>query len=292
MLPARSPLDLAELRTIVQRSTRALPFTPAQTGLAAIDEALGGGLPRRRLTELVGKRSAGRTSFLLAVLAAATQRGEAVALVDVAGMLDVRSAAAAGLVLERLLWVCPRNLGPGPEDTPPGRQREGEWLRRGLRAAELILAAGGFGLVALDTGEGLPRVADATWLRLARGAERSAPPGAVLLVASASRAAGSFAAVGLELERGRVLYSRSHASLGPDAGEACGERRPEGLSGSMRVNGAPMDVERMPRLAAGAGARSREAPPPLVRGRAVSLKVARSKLGTPPGTVPVTWRLR
>ena len=256
MLPARSPLDLAELRTIVQRSTRALPFTPAQTGLGAIDEVLGGGLPRRRLTELVGKRSAGRTSFLLSVLAAATQRGEAVALVDVAGMLDVRSAAAAGVVLERLLWVCPRNLGPGPEDTAPGRQRENEWLRRGLRAAELILAAGGFGLVALDAGEALPRAADATWLRLARGAERSAPPGAVLLVAAASRSAGSFAAVGLELERGRVL----------------------------------VDVERVLRPATGAG--QPQAPPPLVRGRAGSLKVARSKLGMPSGTVPVTWRLR
>jgi signal transduction histidine kinase len=40
--------------------------------------------------------------------------------------------------------------------------------------------------------------------------------------------------------------SRVHASIGPDAGEARGERRPQRLSGSMRVHGAP--EETLPQL--------------------------------------------
>jgi [protein-PII] uridylyltransferase len=39
------------------------------------------------------------------------------------------------------------------------------------------------------------------------------------------------------------LYRRSHVSIGPDASVARGERRPEGLSGSMRVSGALDDLE-------------------------------------------------
>jgi len=39
------------------------------------------------------------------MLAAATARGELVALVDALDMLDVASAEAAGVQLDRLLWV-------------------------------------------------------------------------------------------------------------------------------------------------------------------------------------------
>ena len=39
------------------------------------------------------------------MLAAATARGELVALVDALDMFDVESAAAAGVDLDRLLWI-------------------------------------------------------------------------------------------------------------------------------------------------------------------------------------------
>src|SRR5258706_1663090 len=77
----------------------------AAIGMAAVDEVLGGGLPRGRMTEIVGRRSSGRTALGMAALAAATRRGEAAALIDVDGMLDARSAEAAGIDLGRLLWV-------------------------------------------------------------------------------------------------------------------------------------------------------------------------------------------
>src|ERR1039457_2540952 len=53
----------------------------APTGIAEIDSAIGG-LPRGCLTEIVGPASSGRTSLLLGVLAAATAREEACALLD------------------------------------------------------------------------------------------------------------------------------------------------------------------------------------------------------------------
>src|SRR5262245_28776915 len=75
------------------------------TGAPASDSTLGGGFPRGQLSEIVGARSSGRASILLRMLAAATARGELVALIDVVDMLDVESAAAAGVDLTRLLWI-------------------------------------------------------------------------------------------------------------------------------------------------------------------------------------------
>src|SRR6202050_5504286 len=74
------------------------------SGIRELD-ALTGGLPRGCLTEICGPASSGRTSLLVAALAAATQRGEFCAVVDASDALDPHSAEAAGIELERLLWV-------------------------------------------------------------------------------------------------------------------------------------------------------------------------------------------
>ena len=74
------------------------------SGIPALD-ALTGGLPRGCLTEICGPASSGRTTVLLAALAAATRRGEFCALIDASDALDPHSAAAAGIDLDRLLWV-------------------------------------------------------------------------------------------------------------------------------------------------------------------------------------------
>src|SRR6478609_12004894 len=62
-------------------------------------------LPRGCLTEIVGPASSGRTTLLHSVLAAATARGETCALVDTDETFDPASAAAAGVRLDRLIWV-------------------------------------------------------------------------------------------------------------------------------------------------------------------------------------------
>lgn len=99
-----------------QLEVRPAPAT-VPSGIAAID-ALTGGLPRGTLTEIFGPASSGRTSLVLAALAEATRRQEVCALVDAGDSLHPESAAAAGMDLQRLLWIrCGQN--------PPQRHREG-----------------------------------------------------------------------------------------------------------------------------------------------------------------------
>jgi len=77
----------------------------ASTGIAALDEVLRGGLPVGALTELVGPECSGRTSLALKFVAGMTQAGRVCAWIDVSNALDPASAAAAGVDLQRLLWV-------------------------------------------------------------------------------------------------------------------------------------------------------------------------------------------
>jgi len=113
-------------------TARPEPLGRLPTGLAVLDEALGGGLPRGRIAELAGAPSTGRTGLACAIAAAATRAGETIAWVDPQDALEPEAAAAAGIALARLLWVRPRSVSDA------------------FRAAEILLGAGGFGLVVLD----------------------------------------------------------------------------------------------------------------------------------------------
>ena len=108
----------------------------APTGMTALDAALGGGLARGHLSEIVGPRSSGRTTLLCRMLAAAGTRGEAAALIDACDRFDPASAQAAGVDLSKLLWV--RDTGDAS---------------RALKAMNLVLQAGGFGVVAFDVAD-------------------------------------------------------------------------------------------------------------------------------------------
>src|ERR1700683_1408464 len=96
----------ARLASVTPASRLAVRPAPemVSSGIAAMD-VLTGGLPRGCLTEICGPASSGRTTLLLAALAAATRRGEFCAVVDASDALDPQSVAAAGVDLERLLWV-------------------------------------------------------------------------------------------------------------------------------------------------------------------------------------------
>ena len=157
------------------------PRSVLPTGLPAIDELLGGGFPRGRLSEIAGPLSAGRTSLALSILARATAAQEVCALVDAADGFDPGSAEVAGVALERLLWARPT---PGPG------------LSEALRSAERLLEARGFALVLLDPAGREREVSRAAWSRLARAAEAS---GSALVLLSRERAAGPQAEVALEL---------------------------------------------------------------------------------------------
>jgi RecA/RadA recombinase len=161
------------------------------SGAAPLDELIGGGWPRAALSELAGGRSTGRTSLLLATIGASLRRGETVGLVDVGGTLDPRLAARAGVPLSRLLWI---RCGAD----------------KALAAAELVVAAGGFALVALDLGEERPRTEDrrdrrgagaaasASWMRLKRAAEQQ---GSAVLLSSARRMPGALGSCAVTLSQ-------------------------------------------------------------------------------------------
>ncbi len=145
----------------------------APSGVPSLDASLGGGFPRGQLSEVVGTRSSGRTSVMLQTAAAATGRGELVALVDALDMFDVESAAAAGVDLDRLLWI------RGHVVSNPGlcRDTNQRALEQAIRAFTLVLQAGNFGLVIFDAAEApaeaIRRLPFTTWLRLQRMVEGS-----------------------------------------------------------------------------------------------------------------------
>ena len=145
----------------------------APSGVPSLDAPLGGGFPRGQLSEVVGPRSSGRTSVMLQTAAAATGRGELVALVDALDMFDVESAAAAGVDLDRLLWI------RGHVVSNPGlcRDTNQRALEQAIRAFTLVLQAGNFGLVIFDAAEApaeaIRRLPFTTWLRLQRIVEGS-----------------------------------------------------------------------------------------------------------------------
>ncbi|HKB10018.1 MAG TPA: hypothetical protein VKD69_05180, partial [Vicinamibacterales bacterium] len=214
MALARADLEsLLRARRLDRTLTTALPpIDPrdetalAPCGLSSLDAQLGGGLPRGHLSEIVGPRSSGRMSLLLHAVAAATARGELVALVDALDMLDVGSAAAAGVDLDRLLWI------RGHVVINPGlcsdlNQRA---LEQAIRAFTLVLQAGNFGLVVLDVAEApaqaVRRLPFTTWLRLQRMVEGSQT--ACLLVGSEPMARSS-AGLTVQVGGGEVGVRRS-----------------------------------------------------------------------------------
>ena len=105
------------------------------SGIAAIN-ALTGGWPRGCLTEICGPASSGRTTLLLAALAAATRRGEFCVLVDASDALDPRSAADAGVDLDRLLWVRCGDHRP-PSHSKPFHSKPGCPISRASFAREM-----------------------------------------------------------------------------------------------------------------------------------------------------------
>jgi len=191
VVPAHSLGVFKDARLVDVTPASRLTVRPApemvSSGIAAMD-ALTGGLPRGCLTEICGPASSGRTTLLLAALAAATRRGECCVVVDTSDALDPQSVAAAGVELDRLLWVrC-------------GESSPQKCLEQLLRAADLLLESGGFGLIALDLGDLPPQTARhiplTTWFRFRRAVEHTPT---VLLAVERQSIAGSCSSLLIKL---------------------------------------------------------------------------------------------
>ncbi len=159
------------------------------TGIAPLD-ALMGGLPRGGITELFGPPSSGCTSAMISILAEATARDEVCALIDGNDAFDPKSAAAAGVELNRLLWIRCRKL------------------EHVLKTTDLLLQGGGFGRVVMDLTDlpasnvrSIPLV---SWFRFQRTIEKTPT---VLVVMSSENIVKSAAALVLRMEKQDAQWS-------------------------------------------------------------------------------------
>ena len=158
------------------------------TGILELD-ALTGGIPRGCLSGICGPASSGKTSVLMATMAAATGREETCALLDSSDSFDPASAAITGLDCNKMLWVrcggpalrfqgkglpagSPGTL-PLPQPSPDSELR----LEQVIKTTDLLLQSGGFGLIVLDLA-GIPekyvrRITLASWFRFQRVVEHT-----------------------------------------------------------------------------------------------------------------------
>jgi len=269
------------IQSKISNQKSAIPLVPASrleirpapdmvsSGIAELD-VLTGGLPRGCLTEICGAASSGRTTLLLAALAAATARGEFCAVVDAGDALDPHSAAAAGVELERLLWV---RCGEGSGSVSPQRHSDTEEARtrfpisgsskthtvilskakdplltragsgsgrryyhppagspvrsknriqsakpeqrleQTLRATDLLLDSGGFGLIVLELAD-LPaqaarRIPLTTWFRFRRAVEHTST---ILLAIEQQAIAGSCSSLVLQVSSRLPVASFHHSA--------------------------------------------------------------------------------
>lgn len=163
------------------------PFT---CGVHKIDTLLHGGFPRAALSEIAGAASTNRTALMVSIVSRAFDTGECCAWIDGGGTLDPESAAEAGLQLNRLLWV---NCKGNPEHA--------------LKATDLLLHGGGFGLMVFDVGDTsdslLRRMPMASWYRLRLGAEKT---GTALIALTPAPQTRSCSAVCVELNRRKSIW--------------------------------------------------------------------------------------
>ncbi len=207
--------SLALLRQ--QLATVVAPERPAapglSTGVPALDALLlAGGLPRGRLTELVGTTGSGRTTVLRRLVATTVAQGAAVAIVDAARTLDPRDWEMG--VLTRVVPAAQLRTGGaaawGAAHDPsrlvvvrPADAARGAWC------ADVLLRSGAFALVVLDGAPAVSRAVAVRLMGLAR--EREAA-----FVVSGAPGQGTHlgGAVRLRVERVRaeVLMARRSAS--------------------------------------------------------------------------------
>jgi recombination protein RecA len=196
-MPAAS---LAALRSQIESHLRGRVLSPfnyrdrnvfdlVSTGIPEMDARVGG-LPRGAMTEICGQPCSGRTSVLLSALAARTTEGEACALVDARDSFHPAAASDAGVQLDRLLWVRCQNVD------------------QSLRATDLLIQSGGFGIVAVDFSDVSARLARQVplhvWFRFRRAVEDTST---ILLVLEQETNAKTCASLVLRLEAGPPLWS-------------------------------------------------------------------------------------
>lgn len=84
-----------------------VPIETISTGSLSLDLALGGGVPRGRVSEIYGPESAGKTTLALHIIAEVQKKGGIAAFIDAEHALDPNYAKRIGVDTENLLLSQP-----------------------------------------------------------------------------------------------------------------------------------------------------------------------------------------
>jgi recombination protein RecA len=120
---------------LARSQTRFAAFIPS--GFDLLDRALGGGLPRGRITELFGEPSGGKTTLALEIVAHAQENGLSAAWIDAERAFDPAYAMQRGVSLERLPVV------------------RADSAEESLEIARQLAGSGGIDILALDSAAAL-----------------------------------------------------------------------------------------------------------------------------------------
>ena len=144
------PQSLIDLLPAPPSTPSGLEANALPTGIAGLDEGLlGRGLPRGRLTEIVGARGSGKATLLRRIVEESLGRSGWVAYIDASRTLAPRDWAH--LAADDGLWMI--------RPTDPARAA---WC------ADVLLRCGAFALVVIDSGPVLSRGVAVRLTRLAR----------------------------------------------------------------------------------------------------------------------------
>jgi len=209
-------------------------FPPPDAPFPPLLTPAGLSLPRGKITELYGTVSSGRTSLVVSALAEATAAEETCVYIDTTGTLDAVSAVGMGVRLHRVLWV--RCAGDSP---------------RALKATDLVLQAGAFGVVVLDLGDAPLRMTRRIplnyWYRFRRAIEGTRT---VFIVLSQEPNVRQCASLSLEASRtsGQWPQAAQHSQLLAGLSFRFAPRKPVGaqsvlFDASVREPWQPMITE-------------------------------------------------
>lgn len=147
--------------------------------------------PRGAISEITGPHSSGRTALAYSLLAQAAVRDEICAYIDTDHSFDPVSAAQSGVRLHQLLWL-----------------RCNHDVQKAFHCADLLLHAGGFGVVVLDLAHVSRRIAEriplSYWHRFRRAIEHT--PTILALIESESHAK-SCSSLRLDLRRDQTVWT-------------------------------------------------------------------------------------
>lgn len=257
-MAARAAVEaLLRERKLDRTLTSTLPERLGEDAVAPLDSeglnrALAGGLPRGQVSEVVGPSSSGRTSVAWAALAAASRRGESIALIDTFDRFDPPTAQACGINLSKLLWVRGQAVSKtaaaiDPTWMPGVRAVNGPGtfvervIDRAIKALNLVVQSGVCTLVVLDfidvPATALRRLPASTWFRIERAIEGSDTAVLILGAQPIARSAGGRSIVMGEGTPGVMWHGRHDRSR-----RVAGVNTRATITSARRSYSAPVDL--------------------------------------------------